>query len=85
MCVTLSKANTNNMKVRLLALFPRIARSWQVSMELTMLFFQALRRSLKNDKERVNHISITPKSAVAIVPPKKVCGRRPTEESPVQC
>ncbi|KAF8846951.1 hypothetical protein BDZ45DRAFT_608153 [Acephala macrosclerotiorum] len=37
-----------------------------------MRFFQALRRSLKNDKERVNHISITPKSAVAIVPPKKV-------------
>lgn len=33
---------------------------------------KALRRSLKNDKERVNHISITPKSAVAIVPPKKV-------------
>ncbi|KAJ5050332.1 uncharacterized protein L3040_002215 [Drepanopeziza brunnea f. sp. 'multigermtubi'] len=32
----------------------------------------ALRRSLKNDKDRVNHISITPKSAVAIVPPKKV-------------
>ena len=35
---------------------------------------QALRRSLKNgDKEKVNHISITPKSAIAIVPPKKVC------------
>lgn len=39
---------------------------------LTMRFFQALRRSLKNDKEKVNHISITPKSAIAIVPPKKV-------------
>lgn len=37
-----------------------------------MLFLQALRRSLKNDKEKVNHISITPKSAIAIVPPKKV-------------
>ncbi|KAI9051727.1 hypothetical protein LZ554_004767 [Drepanopeziza brunnea f. sp. 'monogermtubi'] len=33
---------------------------------------KALRRSLKNDKDRVNHISITPKSAIAIVPPKKV-------------
>jgi bud emergence protein 1 len=33
---------------------------------------KALRRSLKNDKEKVNHISITPKSAIAIVPPKKV-------------
>ncbi|CZR67759.1 related to bud emergence mediator BEM1 [Phialocephala subalpina] len=37
-----------------------------------MRLFQALRRSLKNDKEKVNHISITPKSAIAIVPPKKV-------------
>ncbi|KAG4410831.1 hypothetical protein IFR04_016032 [Cadophora malorum] len=37
-----------------------------------MLFLQALRRSLKNDKDKVNHISITPKSAIAIVPPKKV-------------
>lgn len=33
---------------------------------------KALRRSLKNDKEKINHISITPKSAIAIVPPKKV-------------
>ncbi|KAG4434533.1 hypothetical protein IFR05_009974 [Cadophora sp. M221] len=37
-----------------------------------MIFLQALRRSLKNDKDKVNHISITPKSAIAIVPPKKV-------------
>jgi hypothetical protein len=44
---------------------------------LTMQFLQALRRSLKNDREKVNHISITPKSAVAIVPPKKVCSHRP--------
>lgn len=27
---------------------------------------------MKNDKDKVNHISITPKSAIAIVPPKKV-------------
>jgi len=33
---------------------------------------KALRRSLKNDREKANHISITPKSAIAIVPPKKV-------------
>ncbi|KAK6579751.1 hypothetical protein PZA11_007987 [Diplocarpon coronariae] len=33
---------------------------------------KALRRSLKNDKDRVNHISITPKTALAILPPKKV-------------
>lgn len=37
-----------------------------------MHFIKALRRSLKNDKDKVNHISITPKSAIAIVPPKKV-------------
>lgn len=37
---------------------------------------QALRRSIKGEKNesKVQHISITPKSAVAIVPPKKVSG-----------
>jgi bud emergence protein 1 len=36
-------------------------------------FQQALRRSIKGEKDaRPQHISITPKSAVAIVPPKKV-------------
>lgn len=36
---------------------------------------QALRRSIKGDKNesKVQHISITPKSAIAIIPPKKVC------------
>ena len=36
---------------------------------------QALRRSIKGDKSdsKVSHISITPKSALAIQPPKKVC------------
>lgn len=35
---------------------------------------QALRRSIKGDKKDLahHHVSITPKSAVAIVPPKKV-------------
>lgn len=33
---------------------------------------QALRRSMKGDKEKQHSISITPKAAVAIVPPKKV-------------
>ncbi|KAI1002298.1 Protein scd2/ral3 [Podosphaera aphanis] len=33
---------------------------------------KVLRRSLKSDREKTNHISITPKSAIAIVPPKKV-------------
>ena len=38
-----------------------------------MSFLQALRRSMKGgDKEKAQHISITPKSAIAIVPPKKV-------------
>lgn len=34
---------------------------------------QAIRRSIKGEKDtKINHISITPKSAIAIVPPKKV-------------
>lgn len=33
---------------------------------------KALRRSIKGDKEKQHSISITPKAAVAIVPPKKV-------------
>ncbi|PTB76471.1 hypothetical protein M440DRAFT_54212 [Trichoderma longibrachiatum ATCC 18648] len=37
-----------------------------------MAFLQALRRSIKGDKEKQHSISITPKAAVAIVPPKKV-------------
>ena len=49
---------------------------------LTMQFWQALRRSLKNDREKVNHISITPKSAIAIVPPKKVCSHHPGRPHP---
>lgn len=36
-----------------------------------MRLLQALRRSIKGEKEKPQ-ISITPKSAVAIVPPKKV-------------
>lgn len=38
----------------------------------TMRFFQALRRSIKGEKEKGANAAITPKSAVAIVPPKKV-------------
>jgi hypothetical protein len=34
--------------------------------------FQALRRSIKGDKDKGAPISIAPKSAIAIVPPKKV-------------
>jgi len=37
-----------------------------------MNLLKALRRSIKGDKENKPHISIAPKSAVAIVPPKKV-------------
>jgi bud emergence protein 1 len=33
---------------------------------------QALRRSIKGEKDSKPHINIAPKSAVAIVPPKKV-------------
>lgn len=35
---------------------------------------QALRRSIKGGQEKQHSISITPKAAVAIVPPKKVRG-----------
>lgn len=34
--------------------------------------FKALRRSIKGEKEGKAHVSIAPKSALAIVPPKKV-------------
>ncbi|KAH8900193.1 hypothetical protein GQ53DRAFT_776878 [Thozetella sp. PMI_491] len=37
-----------------------------------MRLFQALRRSIKGEKDNKAHITIAPKSAVAIVPPKKV-------------
>lgn len=37
-----------------------------------MRVFKALRRSIKGDKDKQPQISIAPKSAVAIVPPKKV-------------
>jgi bud emergence protein 1 len=37
-----------------------------------MNLIKALRRSIKGEKENKPHISIAPKSAVAIVPPKKV-------------
>ena len=40
-----------------------------------MRIFKALRRSIKGEKEKTPHISIAPKSAVAIVPPKKVRAR----------
>lgn len=36
-----------------------------------MRIFQALRRSIKGEKDKP-HIQIAPKSAIAIVPPKKV-------------
>lgn len=41
--------------------------------------FQAIRRSLKGEKEpkHHHHISITPKSAIAILPPKKVSSPQP--------
>lgn len=44
--------------------------------------FQALRRSLKGEKDpnpKHHHISITPKSAIAILPPKKVSLMIPTQ------
>ncbi|EGE09615.1 hypothetical protein TEQG_08555 [Trichophyton equinum CBS 127.97] len=60
------------MKVRLFSLF---------SLSLAACFcipanrYKAIRRSLKGDKEKSQHhqhVSITPKSALAILPPKKV-------------
>ncbi|PQE13641.1 bud emergence 1 protein [Rutstroemia sp. NJR-2017a BVV2] len=46
----------------------------QESLLTVMFAIKALRRSIKGEKadSKVQHISITPKSAVAIVPPKKV-------------
>src|SRR3569833_1006314 len=43
----------------------------------TMRVFKALRRSIKGDKD-TPHVNLAPKSAIAIVPPKKVrdCDRR---------
>lgn len=39
---------------------------------------QAIRRSLKGEKDpKHHHISITPKSAIAILPPKKVSASVP--------
>ena len=37
-----------------------------------MRVLQALRRSIKGEKDNKPHVMIAPKSAVAIVPPKKV-------------
>lgn len=37
-----------------------------------MRVLKALRRSIKGEKEGKAHVSIAPKSALAIVPPKKV-------------
>ncbi|KAK7417339.1 bud emergence protein 1 [Neonectria punicea] len=37
-----------------------------------MRFLQALRRSIKGEKDKQANVAITPKAAVAIVPPKKV-------------
>lgn len=37
-----------------------------------MRVLQALRRSIKGEKDAKPHVSIAPKSALAIVPPKKV-------------
>lgn len=37
-----------------------------------MRVFKALRRSIKGEKDGKPHVSIAPKSALAIVPPKKV-------------
>jgi len=54
----------------------RSAVEWSTStadLEANIMgFLKALRRSIKGDKDNKPHISITPKSAVAIVPPKKV-------------
>ncbi len=38
-----------------------------------MRALKALRRSMKGEKDNKPQVSIAPKSAVAIVPPKKVC------------
>jgi bud emergence protein 1 len=46
---------------------PVIANVWRI--------VQALRRSIKGEKDKGPQISIAPKSAIAIVPPKKVCSR----------
>lgn len=49
---------------------------WKCICPATDTPIQAIRRSLKSDKDRqshtAQHVSITPKSAISIVPPKKV-------------
>lgn len=50
-----------------------VSSFWQLTMSRG---FKALRRSIKGgEKDSKPHITIQPKSAVAIVPPKKVCLR----------
>ena len=47
--------------------------AWDRKKLTAMRVLKALRRSIKGDKEnKPPHIAIAPKSAVAIVPPKKV-------------
>jgi hypothetical protein len=50
----------------------------------TVLNALQFRRSMKGDKADVkaHHISIPPKDAIAIVPPKKVCGNHHHLPSP---
>lgn len=50
-------------------LSPPVARNRRTDI---MRVFQALRRSIKGEKDAKPHVSIAPKSALAIVPPKKV-------------
>ena len=50
------------------------------------MLLQAIRRSIKGERNdtRPHHISITPKSAIAILPPKKVCHTRHLASVPVR-
>lgn len=58
---TMYHSNSNSMRNSNL-LESKIANIWN----------KALRRSIKGDKDKGAQVSITPKAAVAIVPPKKV-------------
>lgn len=54
---------------------------------MAMVFIQALRRSIKGDREKQQSVSFVAKSAVAIVPPKKVSrlvSSSPFHMSPLQ-
>ncbi|KAK1249482.1 hypothetical protein MKX07_002998 [Trichoderma sp. CBMAI-0711] len=67
-----ARAQARSTSTNKLPLRPSLGQPEDKTRLTAMAFLQALRRSIKGDKEKQHSISITPKAAVAIVPPKKV-------------